>query len=264
MTRNDRVRYEMFSRVRQFGNTHGKHFGKTSIGGQAFATVSAAVAELEQYAKARVRTSGAGKVARARARQALADQLTDVARTARLVSTKVSGDGPGAFKVPQWRSTAGRLTAARAVIDDGRSAAEVLTQLGLRETFVDELQALVDRFEEADRGRQAGRLGLAAAKAGFAHAMAQAADAVHTLDVIVANTFKKNPTVLAEWEAARHSTPKRVAASKATEAPGPAPTAAGSAPPPDEVTRDTGGTDAPAPDPSPAAAPDDPALRRAS
>jgi hypothetical protein len=39
MTRKDRVRYEMFSRVRQFGNTHGKQFAETSIGGKAFATV---------------------------------------------------------------------------------------------------------------------------------------------------------------------------------------------------------------------------------
>ena len=257
MTRKDRVRYEMFSRVRQFGNTHGRQFEKTSVGGKAFATVAAAVAEMEQFAKAKVRTSDDGKEAKALAREAIVEQLTDVARTARLVSTKVSGGAAKAFKVPRWRSDASLLTAARAVIDDGRAAAELLVQLGLRETFVDELQALGEQFAEADLGRQAGKLGLAAAHAGFATAMAQAADAANTLDVIVANTFKKAPTVLAEWEAARHWKVKRAASKASVRAPSPAPVAVTTPPP---VTPEATGVE----EPAAATPPVDPPLRRAS
>ncbi len=269
MTRQDRVRYEMFSRVRQFGNTHGKSFEKTSLGGRTFATVAAAVADMEQYAKAKVRTSGAGREARARAREAIVEQLTDIARTARLVGTKVSGGADKAFEVPQWRSDAGLLTAARAVIEDGRAAADVLVQLGLPATFVDDLQARVDRFAEADRGRQAGRLGLAAARAGLATAMAQATDADQTLDVIVANTFKHDATVLAEWEAARHWKARRTSTSKTTaETPEPAPVAmitpppapSASAPPEPQPAATPAAGDTPAKETEP----EDPALRKAS
>ncbi len=256
MTRTDRARYEMFSRVRQFGKTHGQRFSESSIGGKAFATVTAAVDALEQNAKAKVRNADDGKEARALARNAIVEQLREVARTARLVSTKVSGGAAKAFTVPRWQSDAGLLTAARAVIEDGRDAAELLVQLGLRESFVDDLQALVTRFEQADRGRQAGRLGLAAAQAGFTTAMAQANDAVLTLDVVIANTFKHNPTVLAEWEAARHWKSKR-AASRTTVA-APATVTVDTPPPP--ATTEPVEADEPAPDPTSG----DPALRRAS
>ena len=260
MTRNERVRYEMFSRVRQFGTTHGQTLETTSIGGQAFATVAAAVAEIERNATAKARTSDVGKEAKALAREAIVEQLTDVARTARLVSTKVSGGAAKAFKVPRWKSDAGLLTAARAVIADGRAAAHLLVQLGLRETFADDLQALVDRFTEADRGRQAGRLGLAAAQAGFATAMAQATDAVQTLDVVVANTFKHDPSVLAEWAAARYRKTKRGSASKAPiEAPDAAPVAVSTTPPAASTTEATATEE-----PATTTVPDDPALRRAS
>ena len=82
MTRTDRARYEMFSRVRQFGKTHGQRFSESSIGGKAFATVTAAVDALEQNAKAKVRNADDGQEARALARNAIVEQLREVARTA--------------------------------------------------------------------------------------------------------------------------------------------------------------------------------------
>ena len=204
MTRPDRARYEMFQRVRQFAGTYGGKVGKATLGGKAFSTVVAAVEQIETCSTALVRTSDDGATARDAARKAIARHLKDVARTARLASRKLPAEGGQAFEVPRRRpSDVSLLAAARGVIADGPAAAPALAQFGLAGSFIRDLQALVDQFGEADRGRLARRLSLASARVGLTTALADAADAVHTLDVVVANTFKDDPMALAEWQTAR-------------------------------------------------------------
>ena len=51
MTRQQRFKYEMFVRVRDFGAAHAALFPEASKGGQAFARVLAAVAALDEQQK---------------------------------------------------------------------------------------------------------------------------------------------------------------------------------------------------------------------
>ena len=70
MTKAERVRYEMFLRVRDFGHAHRDMFPESSTGGRSFATIARAVAEIESHvAKKRVtakdgRQEKAGHLAR--------------------------------------------------------------------------------------------------------------------------------------------------------------------------------------------------------
>ena len=60
MTRMEMRRYGMLGRVRDFGQAHRDLFPESSVGGQAFATVAAAVAELSDHAVAKMSSRARG------------------------------------------------------------------------------------------------------------------------------------------------------------------------------------------------------------
>jgi hypothetical protein len=64
-------------------------------------------------------------------------------------------------------------------------------------------QALVDRYDEADRERRAGKTGFAAARAGTKTALARATQALRVLDVVVPNTLVADTAPSAAWHEAR-------------------------------------------------------------
>lgn len=49
MTRDQRYRYEMFVRVRDFGREHRAQFPEVTRGGQMFAAMTAAVAAFDEF-----------------------------------------------------------------------------------------------------------------------------------------------------------------------------------------------------------------------
>ena len=157
-----------------------------------------------------------------------ADHLMTIARTARLVARNVPGAG-AVFQLPQQRADIALLTAARAFIREGHAAMDRFVPLGIAETFIKDLQGLVNSFEQADCNRRAGRAGAAAAQAGIARAIGQGMDAVRSeLDVVVINTFAGNPVLLTTWKRARHTStkvkrPARVKPSVASTEPAAAP-----------------------------------------
>lgn len=211
MKKNERLRYEMFLRVRDFGNAHRQQFPDGSMGGKAFRAVGAAIAEIDAHNTARVLHGRGGKKARSAAREALVERLMAIARTARLMS-KASPGSDGAFRIPSNSSDVALLTAARAILQESQAAVDRLVLLGLPKTFVTDLQELIDRFEQGVHGRRTGRAGVAAALAGLEDAFARAHDAVLTLDIVVGNTLRKDPVVLAVWRRDRRVNPKSRAA----------------------------------------------------
>lgn len=207
MTRQERLQYEMLLRVRDFGTAHRQQFPDETMGGKAFRAVSDALPRIQAHATTKVLTAEEGTKAKAAARETMVAQMMAIARTARLMAKRAPGSD-AVFHVPDQGPDTALLTAARAFIREGQKAIDRFVLLGLPKTFVANLQEATDAFEQAVHGRRVGRSGLAAAQAGIKTALAEAMDAVHTLDVVVSNTLENDPVTLAVWKRDRRVNPK--------------------------------------------------------
>jgi hypothetical protein len=212
MDKDLRLRYDMFVRVRDFGNAHRRQFPDGSMGGKAFRLVEDAIAEIDACNKILARNGGGGKQARASARAALVEALIEIASTARLMS-KTSPGADEVFRVSEKASDVALLASARSILDESHLAVDRLVLCGLPKTFVTDLQELIERFEQAISGRRSKRSDVATARQGIKTAFSSALEACRTLDIVVTITLKKDPVKVAAWRRDRRVNPKsRVAA----------------------------------------------------
>ena len=86
MTRQQRYRYEMFVRVRDFGAAHKELFPESSTGGQWFAEVSGAVAAIDGHLKNRIVAVADSRRVKSTTRAAVLDYMKTIALTARQVT----------------------------------------------------------------------------------------------------------------------------------------------------------------------------------
>lgn len=203
MTRQQRYELEMLQRVREFGTTHRQLFPESSVGGEALRTVTRAVADIEAHLVAKLRAEEEGRKVKTAARAAVHQRLLDIARTAR----GMVGADPGLdnkFRMPKVKNDSALLAAARVFVDEAEKVKDRLVSLNLPPSFITDLSEAADAFEQATRGRLAGRSNLAAARAGVTTAVTQGLDAVRLLDVVVTNALKHDPTLLAAWTRDRH------------------------------------------------------------
>src|SRR5689334_23190167 len=94
MNKDELRRYEMLVRVRDFGTAHEDIFPSSTLGGQAFAAVAAAVTELSQQSATQLSARGStreGLTTKSVARAALRDDLDAIIRTARAIALDVPG-----------------------------------------------------------------------------------------------------------------------------------------------------------------------------
>ena len=90
------------------------------------------------------------------------------------------------------------------------------------QTFRADLTELVERFDRANREREAERDGHIAAKAGIEAALASGIAAVKTLDILVVNRLRDDPVLMAVWKRDRRiSYPWRAKGGTAPPAPAP-------------------------------------------
>jgi hypothetical protein len=205
----------MFLRVRDFGAARRVQFPPSSVGGQAFATVAAAAAQVQGQYAAKLRVGAAGTRAKKAARAAIEARLTAIARTARLAARihPVDSAGPDTLSVPVRKADVTLLTAAHAALARADAVMDQLRPFGLSDALIPELHHHVDAFAQAIDDQRARKTVLTAARNALTAAIAQGMDAAHTLDVIVANTLRDDPVELALWKRDRHvASRKRVAA----------------------------------------------------
>lgn len=198
MTKEQRVRFEMFLRVRDFGQAHRELFPESSTGGQAFAKVGDAAARIDAFATSKLLVVTDGHEELAVARAAIVDRMRIVARTAR--GTRKSDSAAGRrFRMPSRTSYVALLAAARSFISEAGECRAELDELGLPATCLPELRQAIDDLEAALTARRAGRAGTAAAHAGLKAAFADGTRAVRTLDIVVPNTVGSDAVLMAKW-----------------------------------------------------------------
>jgi hypothetical protein len=202
----DTRRYEMLTRVRDFGAAHSDLFPKASRGAQAFAAVAAAVAELTRHAAEHVSGRGSareGTSSKAVTRDALHDDLDAISRTARALALDIPGLDEK-FRLPRGNGDQTLLTAARAFRRDATPLAKEFIEHDLPKDFLADLDASIKDFENAIHEHEAGKDTHVAARAALDTAMQAGLDAVRRLDAIVRNRLRNDAPIVAIWERARH------------------------------------------------------------
>ena len=218
-------RYEMLVRVSQFGKDHGDLFPGTSQARQHFADVAAAVKELSGSAVEKMRAEDDAKTRKTTGRRALCGRLRAMSRTARLIE----GDNPGMqdkFVFPDPQTDQALVTAGRMFAQDAEAFTKPFVAQGMPKTFIADLKALVDRFEQALNDRSASDAAHATARKAIAAALAAGTTAARKLDAMMANQQIADPAIVELWSRDRRvGHPPRRKAADTTPAVGETPAA---------------------------------------
>ena len=212
MTRQQRFKHEMFVRVRDFGAAHAVLFPESSKGGQAFARVSSAVAEIDEHMKNHVLGRAGARRVKAATRGVVYEYMKTIAMAARRVTEREPGASP--FRMPRHRSLSAELATARAFIEEAATRQAAFEQFGLPPTFISDFRTLVHELQQAADARISSKTVRRKALAGIKTVLAQGLDAARDLDVIVAIAARQDPTTFAAWRSARRIEGQRSGAVK--------------------------------------------------
>jgi len=203
MTFRDRQRFNMLTRVRAFGATHGQLFPEHSTAHQAITVIAAEVSRLEALDVAERSASQSARAARkAAAHKALTDTLIRAGSTARVVA-KTNPAFDAHVELPLPNEPVGLLTLARQFAAAGAPYAAAFAAHGIP---LSEVEARIAAFEQAQHERGMLRDERVKVRAEITAAFARAMDAVATLQVNVDNTLANDPVALAVWKQDRRLT----------------------------------------------------------
>lgn len=202
MTKLQRSKYEMLARVRDFGAAILNAFAPESAGARAFARVARAAAAFEEQLMLRDQARSNSRKVKASTRNAVSEYMKIIAHTARQAERGEKGTNP--FTMPNRRSTPAVLARAHQFLVNAKAREAKLIELGLPPTFIADFTAEVEGLQQAVDAQRSGRYGRRGAQEGIASALADGLTAIRELDVIVPNTFRKDPVRMGQWEGARH------------------------------------------------------------
>ena len=215
MNKDQKGKYEVLVRVRDFGAAHQELFPESSVGRQAFAEVAQSVVDIEAHFAERVRAAEETRRVTAAKRRAVVEAMRAITHTGRGWATRATGHN--LFRMPRRRSAFAVLEAARRFIVDAEPRKETFVRLGLSPDFLTELRTATDAFVAAVDGRRAGRADARTARAALQTALARGFAALRTLDVVVINAVRRDPVRAAAWDGARRIEGSRRASSDATK-----------------------------------------------
>jgi hypothetical protein len=206
MNANELQSYERLTRVRDFGAAHVADFPAATLGGQLFAELDAAVAELTAHAATQVAsfsTSREGTTSKAGARAALRERLALINRTARAMAIDQPSVGDK-FRMPHGSGDQALLNAARAFLTNATPLAAEFIKLELPDDFLADLEANIAELEQAISAKHHTTETHVSATAAIDTALERGLNALRKLDVVVRNKFHDDPVILAAWESASH------------------------------------------------------------
>ena len=200
-------RFNMFIRVRQYGEAHAEAFPAGSRGNEVFAELNSVIARLEEYASAQesgARAAKEGTALKGAARAALREDMEAVARTARAMALTTPGLDDK-FRLPRNLGDKSWLAAARAFAADAGPIQAEFIKRGLPADFIADLNADIEAFDEAINSRAAKTGARVAAAVAVDATVERGVNAVRELDAIVKNVFRNDSAALAGWTSSSHT-----------------------------------------------------------
>lgn len=216
----ERLRYETFLRVREFGASRTAEFPTTTLAGELFADLDGIIAEIDRHTTAQASGQSASMQStgsKSAARDELRRDLEAISRTARVMARSTPGL-EDKFRAPRSISDQALITMARAFAADALSLKLEFTRRGLPDDFLDDLAADIEAFEQAVNQKIQKREAQVAATAALDDAIERGVDIVRELDAIMRNKFVSDSASLAAWLSASHieRTPRRAAPTSST------------------------------------------------
>ncbi|MBK8303407.1 MAG: hypothetical protein WBC19_15330 [Pyrinomonadaceae bacterium] len=206
MDDNERRRYEMLVRVRQFGTDNAGDFPGGSVGDTQFTVVGDSVDGVES--EAGKQQAGFGEAAqqyevKGTARENLREQMSDISRTAR--SMEYAFDGiSNKFRMPRNRNDADLLNKGRAFATEAVPYNTDFKDYGLPGSFIADLTAACDAFEATFSTTASATAEHVAATAQTGETIRLGMVAVRILDGVVKNKYANDVGKLAAWISASH------------------------------------------------------------
>ena len=220
MTKEERVRLEMFKRVTTFGAANSGLFPEGTPGGEAFAIVGQAVEAIEAHTVAKLSASSEARKEAARTRANIREQMKAITLTARGVAIVEDGIKK-TFKMPTRHSDGALLDVARKFLDNAKAQKAKFVRLGLPATFLDDLRTHVAALEKAFEHRREGRRGRKLAQGDVTAAFARGILAIRTLDVVVVNAVRGDLGRFESWKTMRRLDGMSKSSSRRVKVPAP-------------------------------------------
>jgi hypothetical protein len=217
-------KFEMLTRVRDFGAAHAASFPANSLGGQKFAAVGAVVAELETHGAAQSSGKGAAQAstgAKSAAREDVREQMIAIRETALALESVRPGVSDN-FRLPRTNGDQALISGARAFVAAATPLKNEFIQHEMPATFLEDLTAVVLEFERALNEKNLSTEKRVSATAAINASLNNGAKLVRELDPIINNKFRGDAATLAAWTSASHvERPAKKAASKVQPSPPP-------------------------------------------
>jgi hypothetical protein len=209
--------YDALITTAAFGIKYVAAYPPTSVGGQQFSLISAAIKQAETLGAAQFSGAGqkhSGVMTKATARHLVHDDMLGINRAAHSLTLLGTPDLTGKFLMPHSNGDVALLNAANAFATDAVPFTAAMVSVGQHADFITHLTDDIAAFQAAKAVKGTGAGTEAHATGGLADALHQAVIALHILQVIVPSVFKNDPAKLAEWVVAshveRHTPVKRV------------------------------------------------------
>ena len=198
-------RYQMLSRVRDFGSTHLDAFPSSSYGADLFAIVNGAVAELADHGTEQ--TLGSAKqstTTKAVLRADLHDDMISISRTAKAIAVFITGLDEK-FQMPEHGNDQRLLNSAHAFAKNAVSFISEFKKRELPTEFFDEFNNKIKLFENVVSDQNVGNESRLTSTAAIDQAIDKGLGAVRQLDSVVRNRFRHDSVTLTAWLSASHT-----------------------------------------------------------
>lgn len=206
MNKNDRVRYDMFVRVDEFGKTNQADFPAGSVGAAQFAIVAAVIAQIQSLIGDQTASRDDARfhyATKATLREDLRSEMSDINETARSMIYQFAGIELK-FRMPRGDNDANLLAAARAFYQSSEEYEAAMIEYGLPIDFRANLQEAITAFEQSLNAPGAALDSQIAATADIGETVRRGMQAVRILDGVVRNKYRANTGRLAAWLSASH------------------------------------------------------------
>lgn len=190
-----------------FGDKYAADFPTTETGGKQFALIKAAVTATAGLGADQISATEEthGSVLDETAlRLKLHDDLLAISKAAHSLVLLGTAGLDGKLHMPRHGSDQELLNTARAFATDAAPFTAQMVELKLEPTFITDLNADIADFETALKAHGSGKGKKAGATTGLGQTIHDADVALRVLNTIVPNTYKNEPTKLAEWVVASH------------------------------------------------------------
>jgi hypothetical protein len=201
MTNLETRKFNMLTRVRDFGSAHASSFPTNSLGGELFIHVTEIVETLEGFASEKSSTKGESKqstTSKVIARATLKEMLEAIRRTARAIAVTTPGFDEK-FRFPKSFNDQNLSSSARAFAADALPLKAEFIRHEMSANFIVELNAAIEQFDRATSESNLSSEARFSATQSLSATIGKAMKIVLQLDAVVRNKFKNDPIITAAW-----------------------------------------------------------------